>query len=147
MKNARKTLLNLICTNMNAAMESLISKPSCRSGDRHCDSAMLGGLVKAMAWRELDHWFSSRFEGVADSITDCVSGFSSLLCKVRSETVTASGRPHHYGGGKECSPWTSEDEQYGSEGTTILDDLALDYAGHLRKQAEKSGLDPELLPG
>ena len=106
---------------------------------------MLGGLVKALASRGLDDWFSSRFE-VADSITHSVNNFSYLLYKVRRETVSASGSPCATGKSPVCSPWTSQDEEYGAEGRKILHDLVLGYAGHLKKQAKKSGVNPKIFP-
>ncbi len=140
-KQGRKALLRIICINIKTAMETLIFKSRCNSPSKPCDCTMLGALVKGMASRGLDHWFSRRFEGLEDSITDCVSKFSSLLSEIRLATVeTASALSH-----RKCGPWELEDEQYGDAGmATILSRLVSEYAGHLKTQAEKSGLNPDL---
>ena len=104
---------------------------------------MLGALVKTMESRGLDHWFSSRFKGVEDSITDCVSEFTVLLYEIRAEAVDGHEPPHFE---KDFGPWPFKDQHYGDEGTQLLHDLVLGYAGHLRKQAEKSGVDPAPFP-
>ncbi len=109
---------------------------------------MLGALVKAMASRKLDHWFSSRFEGAEDSITDCVTNFSSLLSQVRSQTVSAIDFSFAWNEDyTECSPWALADEKYGGEGMLVLDQLVFGYQEDLMNRAEKSGLNPALYPG
>ena len=101
-----------------------------------------------MASRKLDHWFSSRFEGAEDSITDCVSNFSSLLSQVRSETVSAIDFPYSWiEDHTPCSPWELADEEYGDEGLVVLDELVFGYQEGLKNRAKKSGLNPALYPG
>ncbi|KAH6845568.1 hypothetical protein B0I37DRAFT_188465 [Chaetomium sp. MPI-CAGE-AT-0009] len=147
-KKGRKTLLKIICIKIKNSMESLILRSRCKweyENSTTCDCVILGALVKTMASRRLDHWFSSRMEGMEDSITHSVSVLSSLLSKVRLGTVAATGWdswPH-----ADCSPWALEDEKYGKEGTVALEDLIVNYQGHLKKKAEKSGLNPEFYPG
>lgn len=127
-------------------MESLIFGSRCESESTTCNFAMLGSLVRAMASRHLDDWFSSRMEGVENSITHCVTQFSSLLSEIREETVTAV-LLHPSWDHAECTPWALADERYENEGIAGLDIYVLGYAGHLRTQAKKSGLNPELFPG
>jgi hypothetical protein len=143
-KRGRKTLLKNICIKIKGALESLIFRSRCITQSTACNCAMLGALVRALASRSLDHWFCLRFKGVEDSITHCVPKFSSLLSEIRLETVAAFELSAW--GHTECSPWAEEDEKYEDERMEILHDLVPEYVEHLKKQAEKSGLNPQPFP-
>ncbi len=146
-KRGRQKLLQIICIKIKDAIESLLFRSRCVSENNTCDCAVLGALVKALASRKLDRWFSSRFEGAEDSITSCVSSFSTLLSEIRSETVVALDLSFTWGEDhRECSPWVWADERYGDEGMEVLDNLVLEYAAHLQERAKKSGLNPALYP-
>ncbi len=128
-------------------MEELIDNDyQSKCSYRACDHAMLGALYRVMAPRELDHWLSSRMQGVEDSITRCLPDFSFLLSEIRSETVEISGVQDINGSHGNCNPWAMDAEIPGDEGTAILCALLSEYAGPLRKHAEESGLDPQLPP-
>ena len=110
---------------------------------------MLGALVRALASRQLDEWFCKRMEGVEDSVTRSVSNVSSLLSQLRVETV-ASREEHPYDWEfevAECSPWGWEDESIGGEGMDAIYEIVREYAEHLEREAEQSGLNPERFPG
>ncbi len=137
----RKTLLNIICMKIKTALNTLISGSRCVYPNKPCDCAILGALVKVIVSQGLRDQISSTLEGVADSIICSVSTFSSNLSKLRLATAEVSSGLSH----RKCGPWALEDERYGDEGkATILCRLVSEYAGHLEKQAERSGLNPDI---
>ncbi|KAH6617404.1 hypothetical protein F5144DRAFT_391990, partial [Chaetomium tenue] len=97
-KRGREMVLKMICNKIQYAIVSLILQSKCNVyTSPTCDCTMLGALVRAMVGRGLDHWFHNQMAGVADSITDYVSKFSSLLAELRGEMTVALeslGRQH-----------------------------------------------------
>lgn len=142
-RRGREIVLTIICTKIQRGILSLIFESGCtaETPSKVCNCTMLGSLVRAMASRKLDRWFNDRMEGVADSITSCVSDFSSLLAELREEAVAARESFDWEHG--ECRPWASESEKMGDEGMDALYEIIYEFAADLEGEAKKSGLNPD----
>ncbi len=109
---------------------------------------MLGSLYKTLASRGLDCWLREDTEAMEDSVPDCASRLSTLLSTIREETIDGSDVRSlgNFGQHSDCGPWDSDDESV-SRGSkrALLHPLVAHHLEHLEKQAEKSGLDPQIL--
>jgi hypothetical protein len=111
---------------------------------------MLGALHKAMVSLDLEAWYSSRMNGLEGRIFCSVAQVETILEKVvrdaidmvaggREETSNLESRFAH----AQCRPWVPED-LYKFKALPEVRGLVIDHAEHLKRQAEKSGLDPTL---
>jgi len=112
---------------------------------------MLGSLYRVLASRGLDCWLREETEAMEDSVPDCASRLSTLLSPIREETINGSGmggRDDGFGYGQphgECGPWMLDDERVRGSRRALLHPLVSHHLEHLEKQAEKSGVDSQIL--
>ncbi|KAK4040959.1 hypothetical protein C8A01DRAFT_35015 [Parachaetomium inaequale] len=147
-KQARLAMLRKICSGVKDAIDSLTSSSASSSKciaptntkTTPCDCAMLGGLHRAMVSNGVEAWYSSKLDGVEDHLS--VSEVRAKLGQIVQDAIVemAMGNRRAHSTHANCRPWV-EDNLFSFD--AIVRSLVLGYVEHLKKQAEKSGLNLE----
>jgi hypothetical protein len=100
---------------------------------------MLGAIHRAFATAHAELWYSDMMDDAEDCTPFSVCELKELFQHLAA-IIAANGRlsPDH----ASCNPWTHT-QLFNFEMLPEIRSLTSDYAEHMRKQAEKSGLNSE----
>ncbi|KAH6853242.1 hypothetical protein B0I37DRAFT_440426 [Chaetomium sp. MPI-CAGE-AT-0009] len=150
-KQARLRLLEGMCTNIQDVMESLLPSSDtstlcrAREGAVACDRALLGALHKAMQYAGIGNRYRSRMKDFAKTLPLSVLEMHEMLKKIRTHADHAleKGDRHARSAHANCRIGRHiQDLRF--DRMDEHDILVSHDVDHIKKQAEKSGLDPAL---